>query len=176
MTPYADFALTPLPFFHINPQGCTALAVMTIAGTIVPVDRFHPDRWSYTVADSGATVVHALGVIPAIFVKQPPAPDDRRHRVRFAFSPEVDPVFQDRFGLTPVDVRAMTETESAGVKEAAALRAIPTGLCIGQPRAGMDWRILDDAGQDVPLYQTGELLVRSAGPDPRRVTGAGKLG
>lgn len=180
MTQDAETALTPLPFFHMNALGCTALGMIRIGGTIVPTDRFHPDRWWPTIADSGATIVHALGVIPAILLQRPPSPDDRRHRARFVFAPGVDPVqraaFEGRFGLAIVDGWAMTETGGAGITDTAGLDTVPDGRCIGRPRAGMDWRIVDDAGADVPAGQPGELLVRRAGPDPRAGFFSGYLG
>lgn len=180
MTRDAETALTPLPFFHMNALGCTALGMMLIGGTIVPVDRFHPDRWWPTIADSGATIVHALGVIPAILLRRPEEHDERRHRVRFAFAPGVDAAqraaFQDRFGLPLVDGWAMTETGGAGITDTAGLTVVPDGRCIGRPRSGMAWRIVDDAGVDVPVGEAGELLVRSEGPDPRRGFFSGYLG
>jgi acyl-CoA synthetase (AMP-forming)/AMP-acid ligase II len=40
--------------------------------------------------------------------------------------------------------------------------------CFGKPQAFMEWRLVDDAGNDVPPGTPGELLVRSAKPgDPR---------
>jgi len=180
MRPDGEVALTPLPFFHMNALGCTALGMIRIGGAIVPLDRFHPDRWWATIADSGATVVHALGVIPAIVLQRPPSPDDRRHRARFVFAPGVDAAqreaFEARYGVTVVDGWAMTETGGTGMTDTSGLAAIPAGRCIGRPRAGMAWRIVDEAGHDVPPGAAGELLVRSTGPDPRHGFFSGYLG
>ena len=180
MTPGAEVALTPLPFFHMNALGCTAVGMMLIGGAIVPLDRFHPQRWWATVADSGATVVHALGVIPAILLGLPPGPDERRHRARFAFAPGVAPehraAFTARFGLPLVDGWAMTETGGAAISDTAGLPEPLAPRCIGQPRACMEWRIVDEAGRDVPPGTAGELWVRSAGADPRAGFFSGYLG
>jgi acyl-CoA synthetase (AMP-forming)/AMP-acid ligase II len=180
MTPGAEVALTPLPFFHMNALGCTAVGMMLIGGAIVPLDRFHPGRWWATVADSGATVVHALGVIPAILLGLPAGPQDRAHRARFAFAPGVAPehraAFTARFGLPLVDGWAMTETGGAAITDTAGLPEPLPPRCIGRPRAGMDWRIVDEAGRDVPPGTAGELLVRSAGADARAGFFSGYLG
>jgi acyl-CoA synthetase (AMP-forming)/AMP-acid ligase II len=180
MTPGAEVALTPLPFFHMNALGCTAVGMMLIGGAIVPLDRFHPDRWWATVAASGATVVHALGVIPAILLGLPEGPHDRAHRARLAFAPGVAPdhraAFTARFGLPLVDGWAMTETGGAAITDTAGLPEPLGPRCIGVPRAGMEWRIVDEAGRDVPPGAAGELLVRSAGPDPRAGFFSGYLG
>ena len=180
MTPDTEISLTPLPFFHMNALGCTALGMIRIGGAIVPLDRFHPDRWWASIADSGATIVHALGVIPAIALQRPASADDRRHKARFTFAPGVDPVqraaFEDRFGMTIVDGWAMTETGGAAITDTAGLPAIPGGRCIGAPRAGMEWRIVDEAGRNLPVGEAGELVVRTAGPEPRRGFFSGYLG
>jgi acyl-coenzyme A synthetase/AMP-(fatty) acid ligase len=40
--------------------------------------------------------------------------------------------------------------------------------CFGRAEAGMQYRLIDDQGGDVEVGTPGELLVRSAGADPRR--------
>jgi acyl-CoA synthetase (AMP-forming)/AMP-acid ligase II len=180
MEPGREVSLTPLPFFHMNALGCTVVGMLTIGGTIVPLDRFHPDRWWATIADSGATIVHSLGVIPAILLQRPAGPDDRRHRARFTFGPGVDARhrvdFEARFGLPIVEGWAMTETGGAAVTDTAGVTYDPGMRCIGVARAGMEWRIVDDTGRDVAPGHPGELWCRSAGPDPRRGFFSGYLG
>lgn len=175
-----EISLTPLPFFHMNALGCTVVGMMLIGGAIVPLDRFHPDRWWATIADSGATIVHSLGVIPAILLQRPPVPEERTHRARFTFGPGVDArnkiAFEARFALPIVEGWAMTETGGAGITDTAGVVYEPGRRCIGRPRAGMEWRVVNDAGQDQPVGAAGELWVRSAGPDPRRGFFSGYLG
>lgn len=175
-----EVSLTPLPFFHMNALGCSVVGMLLIGGTIVPLDRFHPDRWWATIADSGATIVHSLGVIPAILLQRPVSPDERRHSARFTFGPGVDARnkvdFEARFNLPIVEGWAMTETGGAGVTDTSGVAYDPGRRCIGRPRQGMDWRIVNDAGADLPNGQPGELLVRAAGRDPRRGFFSGYLG
>ena len=180
MTPFAEVSLSPLPLFHMNALGCTAVGMMLIGGTIVPLDRFHPDRWWQTIAQSGATIVHSLGVIPAILLKRPEGVYDRSHKARFTFGPGVDVEhkrqFEDRFNLPIVEGWAMTETGGAAVTDTAALSAPAQPRCIGKPREIMDWRLVDTAGVPVPLGEAGELLVRAKGEDPRKGFFSGYLG
>ncbi len=70
----------------------------------------------------------------------------------------------------------MTETGGAAVTSTARDSYEPGRRCIGRPRDGMDYRIVDDAGADVPVGTPGELWVRAAGDDPRRGFFAGYLG
>lgn len=171
LQPEGEVNLTPLPMFHMNALGCSAVGMMVQGGAVVPLDRFHASRWWASVADSGATVIHCLGVIPAILLQLPPSPDERRHKVRFAFAPGVDvrhrAAFEDRFGIRIVDAWAMTETGGAAATTTA---KVPPGFgarCIGEPAASMAYRIVDEQGGEVAAGQAGELLVRAAGVDPR---------
>ena len=65
----AETVLTPLPMFHMNALGCTVVGMILTGGAVVPLDRFHARRWWRTVKDSGATVIHYLGVMPAILLQ-----------------------------------------------------------------------------------------------------------
>ena len=47
--------------------------------------------------------------------------------------------------------------------------------CFGRPEDFVELRLVDEAGADVPVGTPGELLVRSAGPDPRRYFFSGYL-
>jgi acyl-CoA synthetase (AMP-forming)/AMP-acid ligase II len=163
--------LTPLPMFHMNALGCSAVGMMLTGGAVVPLDRFHASRWWRSVADSGATIVHCLGVIPAILLQLPASEADRRHAVRFAFAPGVDvrhrAIFEERYGIPIVDAWAMTETGGAAATTTAREPAGYGARCIGRPSADMEFRLVDDHNNDVPHGTPGELLVRARGPDPR---------
>lgn len=165
-------ALTPLPFHHMNALGCTAAGMMRTGGTIVPLDRFHPKRWWQTIAESGATLVHGLGVIPAILLQLPESPAERRHRAHALFSPGVEAAhkaaFEQRFGLPVLDGWAMTESGGAAVIDTVGLAGPLEPRSIGHLRTDAEWRIAGEDGRDVPEGEAGELLLRSRGPDKRR--------
>lgn len=175
-----EVALTPLPLFHMNALGCTTVGMIVMGGAIVPLDRFSASRWWQTVADSGATIVHALGVIPAILLQLPEHPAERRHRARFMLGPGVDAkhktVFEQRYNLPIVEAWAMTETGGAAVTSTARDVYEPGRRCIGRPRDGMEYRIVDEAGEDVAIGTPGELLVRAAKANPRLGFFSGYLG
>ena len=178
--PENEVNLTPLPMFHMNALGCSAVGMMVAGGTLVPLDRFHASRWWASVADSGATMVHCLGVIPAILLQLPPGAAEGRHSARFAFAPGVDvrhrAIFEARYRLPIVDAWAMTETGGAACTTTAREPAGYAARCIGRPRDGMDYRIVDEAGADAVPGQPGEFLVRAAGQDPRAGFFSGYLG
>jgi acyl-CoA synthetase (AMP-forming)/AMP-acid ligase II len=180
MTPGAEVALTPLPLFHMNALGCTCLGMIQAGGCTVALDRFHARSWWPTIADSGATLVHALGVIPAIVLKLPADPAETAHKARLVFSPGVDPEhkqeFERRYNVRIEEGWAMTETGGAAGIGSAGI-ALPKGRqCIGKPYRNVDWRLVDDAGRDLATGQPGELLVRARGEDPKRGFFSGYLG
>src|SRR5437879_9534798 len=80
--------ITPLPLFHMNALAVSTTAMILTAGCIVQLDRFHPKTWWRDVAESGATLRHYLGVMPAVPLKVASGPHDRLPAVRFCGGPE----------------------------------------------------------------------------------------
>lgn len=167
--PDGERMLTPLPVFHMNAMAYSLMAMIAVGGCLIALDRFHPKSWWQDVADSRATCLHYLGVMPSILMAMPEGPADRAHAVRFGFGAGVDPKlhgpFEDRFGFPLVEAWAMTETGAGSVIAASQLPRRIGESALGKPGPAMDIRLLDDDGQDA---DQGELLVRAAGDDPRR--------
>ncbi|MEY2617621.1 MAG: hypothetical protein RL522_623 [Pseudomonadota bacterium] len=168
---HTERIITPLPLNHVNAMAFSAMVVWTAGGCLVQLDRFHPATWWDSVRESGATILHYLGVMPAMLLSAPAKDTDPTHGVRWAFGAGVDrrhhAAFEERFGLPLVEAWAMTETGAAACIMANH-EPRPVGThCFGRPESFVQVRLVDDAGQDVPVGEPGELLVRSAGPDPR---------
>jgi acyl-coenzyme A synthetase/AMP-(fatty) acid ligase len=130
------------------------------AGCLIQLNRFHPKSWWREVVDSGATIVHYLGVMPAILMNLPETP--KNHRVRFGYGANANPkdhaAFEERFGFPLIEAWAMTETGGGGLIAASREPRHVGTRCIGKPPSGLDVHIAPD----------GELLVRQGGADPRR--------
>ncbi len=164
--------ITPLPLNHVNAMAFSTMVVLTAGGCLIQLDRFHPKSWWDSVRASSATIVHYLGVMPAMLLAAPAAASDRLHAVRWGFGAGVDKKnhspFEERFGFPLVEAWAMTETGAAAcVMANHEPRHVGTS-CFGKPEAFVEVRLVDDEGRDVPAGTPGELLVRSTGPDPRR--------
>ena len=162
--PGSERLLTPLPLFHMNAMACSFMACVLSRNTLVQLDRFHPSTWWADVRESGATIIHYLGVMPAILLGLDASDDDRAHTVRFGFGANVEPAhhaaFESRFGFPLIEGWAMTET-GAGALIAANREPRHVGTrCIGRPQ-GCDIRTNGEDGAP------GELLVRHPGPDSR---------
>ncbi len=171
--PGKERLITPLPVTHMNALACSFMATIQSGGCLIQLDRFHPNSWWPTVRESGATIMHYLGVMPAMLLKAPPAPDDDvSGQIRFAFGAGCDPrhhaSFEKRFGVKLIEAWAMTET-GAGAWITASHEPRHVGTrCFGRAPVGLECRLVDDEGNDAPNDRPGELLVRRSGPDARR--------
>lgn len=169
--PHAERVITPLPLNHVNAMAFSTMVVWTAGGCLVQLDRFHPGSWWDSVRDSGATILHYLGVMPAMLLSVPASPKDRGHRVRWAFGAGVDRrnhlPFEQRFGFPLVEAWAMTETGAAACIMANHEPRHVGTHCFGKPEAFVQVRLVDDEEREVSADEPGELLVRSSGPDPR---------
>jgi acyl-coenzyme A synthetase/AMP-(fatty) acid ligase/acetyl-CoA acetyltransferase len=169
----SDRLATPLPVTHMNALACSLMAMLSVGGCLIQLDRFHPATWWHSIRRTRATAFHYLGVMPALLLNSPPSPaDDVSGQVRFAFGAGVDPrhhaAFEQRFGVPLIEAWAMTET-GAGAWITANREPRHVGnRCFGTPPAGLDWRIADEHGADAPPGAVGELLVRRQGAEPRR--------
>jgi acyl-CoA synthetase (AMP-forming)/AMP-acid ligase II len=168
----AERIITPLPLNHVNAMAFSTMVVLIAGGCLIQLDRFHPSRWWQCVRDTRATIVHYLGVMPAMLLSVPASADDRAHDVRWGFGAGVDRKnharFEERFGFPLVEAWAMTETGAAAcIMANHEPRHIGTS-CFGRAESFVELRLVDDQGADVPDGTPGELLVRSSGSDPRR--------
>ncbi len=168
-----DRLMTPLPPNHMNALSTSFMAMLLCGGCVIQMDRFHPRSWWQTVQEEKASVIHYLGVMPAILLTLPPeAGDNFSGQIKFGFGAGSDPrhqqVFEERFGFPLIEAWAMTESGGAGMTAANVEPRHLGQRCIGRPVANMEFRIADAEDQDVPPGSDGELLVRSKGADPRK--------
>ena len=153
--------LTPLPLYHMNAMACSFMAMVMSGGCLVQLDRFHPSTWWDDVARSGATIIHYLGIMPAILLGLETRTAERNHNVRFGFGANVDPAhhaaFEARFGFPLIEAWAMTET-GAGACIAANQEPRHIGTrCFGRAKT-CDVKFVEESG---------EMLVRHSAAAPR---------
>ena len=164
--------LTPLPLVHMNAL-CSMMAMIMSAGCIIQLDRFHASTWWETVRATRATCLHYLGVIPAILLNQPETQNDNLGKqVKFGFGAGVDPKhlqrFEERFGFPLVEGWAMTET---GTYVCITANKEPRHIgtrSIGRAPEVIEYRLVDEQGEDVGPGEPGELLIRARGGNPRK--------
>lgn len=178
--PGAERIITPLPVTHMNALACSFMAAIESGACLVQLDRFHPSAWWESVRGSHATIMHYLGVMPAMLLGAPEnAVDNVSGQVKFGFGAGCDPRhqarFEARFGVPLIEAWAMTET-GAGAWITAQHEPRHIGArCFGRAPNELDWRTVDEAGADVPAGEPGELLVRRARSAPRQYFFSGYL-
>lgn len=164
-----DRFYNPLPLFHMNHGAVTACCAMLTANCLILTERFSPNRWWQEVVQTGATIIHYLGVVPPLLLNQPVSEEERRHSVRFGLGagvePELHEPFEKRFGFPLVEVWGMTETGRIFTDNHEP-RQINT-RAFGRPLPGLEAMVADDQGREVPRGQEGELLVRHSAATPR---------
>ncbi|MEZ5922179.1 MAG: AMP-binding protein [Parvularculaceae bacterium] len=164
--------ITPLPVTHMNALAVSFMSAIKTGSCLIQLDRFHPKSWQRTVKESHATIMHYLGVMPAMLLAaQESEEDNLKGQIKFAFGAGCDPKhherFEKRFGVKLIEAWAMTET-GAGAWITASHEPRHVGTrCFGKAPKGLEVRLVDENGCDVPVGGAGELLVRQAGANPR---------
>ena len=170
--PDAERVITPLPLNHMNAMAFSTMVVLVAGGCLVQLDRFHPRSWLASARESGATIAHYLGVMPAMLLSAAPSPADRDHAIRWGFGAGVDrknhAPFEERFAFPLVEAWAMTETGAGACIMANREPRLVGSSCFGRQPDFLDLKLVDEEGQDVAPDMPGELLVRAKGDDPRR--------
>ena len=167
------------PMFHA--WGFSQLVFSAfMACTIVTRRKFDPEATLQLIERHCAA---GLVVVPVMFDRIIDLPDEVLDRypcrsLRFAAAsgsrmrPDVVVKFMDRFGDAIYNNYNATEAGMVATATPADLRAAPDTA--GKPVQGTQIRILDDAGTEVAVGQTGRIFVRSTTLFDGYTTGAGK--
>ncbi|PHS42410.1 MAG: ATP-dependent acyl-CoA ligase [Robiginitomaculum sp.] len=163
--------ITPLPLFHMNALACSSIGMMAVGGCISFLDRFHPRSWWDSVREARASIIHYLGVMPAMLMGAEPSEQDTDNTVRFGYGAGVDrnlhEWFETRYGFPLIEAWAMTETGNGAVIAASKdPRRVGTN-CFGAPEPEIEVKLLADDGSTAPSGTPGEFLVRRAGDNPK---------
>lgn len=146
------------PFYHVA-GWMTVLMSLQHGVPIYMVERFSASKCWDQVRQSGATLLHYLGGVMNILLKQPERPDDSENPVRIAWgaaAPARNWVeFEQRFG---VRVR-----EGYGLSEGGNFTHLnidgPVGS-IGKPIEEFESWVADEAGNRLPPNKVGEIVLR----------------
>lgn len=177
LRPGQDRIYNPLPLYHANAGVVSLMGAILTGNCQIQPDRFHPQRWWREVAETGATIVHYLGVIAPVLLKLPPGAHERQHKVRFGIGagiePELHAAFEKRFGFPMVELWGMTEMVRV-LGDTHEPRQVGT-RAFGRAVPGVEVRVVDDADRHVADGQPGEMLVRHSAETPRRGCFSGYL-
>ena len=174
----AERQMNPLPLYHMNAMVNTLGSAIVTGSCYIMPGRFSATNWWSDIADTRATRFKYLGIMVPALLGQPETQRDRQSGVKVAFGAGVDPAlherFEQRFGFPLIEVWGMTETGRFMCVDREP-RQIHTRAC-GRPLQGLQARLIDDAGQEVPDGEVGELVVRHSAEKPRHGFFSGYLG
>lgn len=149
------------PWCHIGGAQVLLIPLLT-AVRLAIVSRFSASRFWTTAREHGATHIHHLGGIAQILLRQEPTELDRRHGVRVSWGGGMDAetwqAMQRRFAITVRECYGMTETASV-----CTVNTTGPEHGIGRPVPGYRLRVVDDDDSDVPVGDSGRILVTGAG-------------
>jgi acyl-coenzyme A synthetase/AMP-(fatty) acid ligase len=103
-------------------------------------------------------------------MKLPESPEERAHTVKFALCAGIEPslhgAFEQRFRFPVVEMWAMSETGRM-LTDHEEPRQIHT-RAVGRSVPGLEARAVAPNGNDVPLGEPGELVIRHNAATPRK--------
>ncbi|BCB92069.1 class I adenylate-forming enzyme family protein [Phytohabitans suffuscus] len=145
----------------------SCLATLFAGGEVLMLRHFNPVRALALVEERGATVMTG---VTTMYVKLVEVAGRRpvASRLRMCVAggePRNDAAFArfaDRFGVPVLDCYASSECLPVVAHDTAQLAGIHGGA-IGRVVPGVQARIVDPDGRDVPAGEVGELIVRSPG-------------
>jgi crotonobetaine/carnitine-CoA ligase len=102
-------------------------------------------------------------------LSQPPGEHERSHCVRFGIGAGIEPqlhqAFEQRFRFPMIEVWGVTELARL-LGDTVELRQVGT-RAFGRAVPGVEVRVVDDSGTDVPDGNPGEMLIRHSAATPR---------
>jgi len=152
----------PWAMFHVSGKvGLYSSALLD--GQLVIRDGFSTSRFWEDVRRFEVTSTMLVASTVAYLSSQQPTARDRQHTLRNVCAaplPDDPDAFSARFGVRLSTLFNMTEVASP---ISTGWSGAPRGSC-GRPRPGVEARVVDENGDDVPIGETGELVLRMSAP------------
>lgn len=155
-----DVLYCPFPLFHPDATALTAVPALLTGATAAISRRFSASGFWHEIREAGATVFDFMGATLTILNKAEPAVDDADNPVRVAWGVPVPAwagEFEERFGLKVLELYGLTEANLPATQRFDQPR-VP-GSC-GRVTPEFELRIADESGDERPVGQVGEILVR----------------
>ncbi len=158
-----DVFVIPAPLFHA--WGLSQLVVCaTLAGTAVLPTRFDPDTVMAMVDLHRATVLAAVPVMLHRILESGADADGSTLRITAtsgsALPGDLAERWMDTYGDNLFSLYGSTEVGQVSVATPSDLREAPGTA--GRPLPGIDIRVVDDRGNDVPIGSVGSIVVASS--------------
>ncbi|MCM8757124.1 MAG: AMP-binding protein, partial [Candidatus Omnitrophica bacterium] len=159
-----DIFVAVLPLFHAFGATACMLVPLALGATIVALPRFSPEEVARTIKNVRATVF--MGV-PSMYFLLSQIPGEQRpdfSSLRFCISGgaplpiEVMEKFEKQYGVLIYEGDGPTECSPVTAVNPVGGRRKPGS--IGLPISGVEMKIVDETGKELPDGQIGEIIVR----------------
>lgn len=160
----SDVLFLALPLFHIFGLNVSLGLMIMNGATGVLVERFEPVPSLRLIHDHRVTILLGAPTMYSAWVSVPGADQYDLSSVRLAISgaaplqPDVLRDFRDLFGVAIYEGYGLTETAPTLMSNRMADK--PRAGSVGKPLPEVEYRILDEEGNEVELGDPGEIVVR----------------
>ncbi|HWD05413.1 MAG TPA: long-chain fatty acid--CoA ligase [Amycolatopsis sp.] len=159
-----DVIMGCLPLFHVFGLTCGLNAAVRVGTMLTLIPRFDPAKALAVVARDGVTVFQGVPTMYAAMVNHPDATGADMTSLRLcvtggsAMPVEVLRNFEKQFGCEVYEGYGLSETSPVAASNRPGHERRPG--TIGLPIPGCEMRLVDNADQDVPVGEPGEIVIR----------------
>ncbi len=161
-----DVVWLALPLFHIYAMNVGMNLTVMNGGTVVLIERFEPVSSLEAIEKYKCTVLYGAPPMFVVWAQLPNIRDVDLHSLRYvasgaaALPVAVLEAFQAAAGVPITEGYGLSEAAPVVTTNAAGPVVKPG--TVGLPLPGIEVRIVDDAGNEVPQGEMGELICRGA--------------
>jgi crotonobetaine/carnitine-CoA ligase len=163
-----DRCMIVLPLFHMNALFYSVAGSLAAGGSVAIVPKFSASTFWQTAVELGATSVNIIEAIGTILQARPRSEFRPEHCLRAVYGvrQKVAETFREEFGIRHLfGGFGMTEIPGVTCNPIDAPNKPGSMGTIGRhPDPARPWaecRIIDEAGQEVPVDEVGELAVKT---------------
>jgi long-chain acyl-CoA synthetase len=156
--------LGALPFFHAFGQTCALNATIAVGGTLTLIPRFDGGKALEVLERDHVTVFEGVPTMYAAMLHHPRADKTDASALEVCVSGgaampvEIMRAFEQKFGCEILEGYGLSETSPVASFNRRDGRRRPGS--IGLPVDGVEMRVIDDDGTEVPQGDVGEVTIR----------------
>ncbi len=156
-----DMLLAMSPFYYMDPQWELIMA-LTSGGAMVMAEKISAENFLGCLKKYPVTI--SWGSESLLYL--PPFTEEDNISLKrillSAFPKDLHQQFEEHFNVIAREVYGMTEIGAGSAVAVEDTHMVGSGS-VGKPVVNREFRIIDEAGNDLPCGEVGELLVRGPG-------------
>jgi len=156
--------LGALPLFHTFGQTCAMNTTLSAGGCLTLLARFDPGKALEVIARDRVTVFEGVPTMYGAMLHHPAAQTADVSSLQVcacggaSLPVELMRTFEERFGCIILEGYGLSETSPVASFNHPGRRRKPGS--IGTPIAGVQMKVISDAGEDLPAGEVGEIVIR----------------